>query len=93
MSKKPRLVYAEGQTCFWSRDGRIFSSLSDLKQGLTSMDAATYAHHVTKEKNDFADWVGHVLLDQKCAGAIRKAKTQKTALAAVTKSLGAYAIA
>lgn len=84
--KKPALVVAQGEECFWSHDGKILASHRDLKAALETMSPESYKHH-TDKRNDFANWVELVLLDKACAGDLRKAKTQKAAIAVMTKKL------
>lgn len=84
--KKSSLVCAEGEQCFWTNDGKILSTLNDLKRALKDMSKDAYGHH-TDGRNDFASWVEFVLLDTDCANELRKAKTQKEALAVVSKKL------
>ncbi len=84
------LVYADNDHSFWVQDGQILNSLKALRDAFTIMDKATFSHHVTKDKNDFADWVESVLCDAACAVDLRKAKTTKTAVTVVTKHLTRY---
>lgn len=90
--QKVGLVCAEGEQCFWSNDGLVLSSLADLQAALIAMSEDTYSHHVTKEKNDFADWVEFVLIDKQCASDLRKAKGKKAAMAVVAHTLSAYVV-
>ena len=84
------LVCAPDDKCFWTTDGQILQNLEELKFAFGTMDDSVFLHHVTKEKNDFADWVEHVLGDAVCAAALRKAKKAKTAETVVIKSLRNY---
>ena len=51
------LVCADGETCFWTNDGRILKDLTELRDALAGMAEEVYKHHVTKDKNDFAEHV------------------------------------
>ncbi len=86
------LVYADNKHSFWVTDGTILNSLVALAGALKDMKSSVYAHHVTGQKNDFADWVELVLSAPDCAKAMRKAKTAKTAHTAVTKCLKLYQV-
>lgn len=88
-SKKP-LVYARDIESFWVVDGQILNSLASLADVLSSMEKEVYLHHVTTEKNDFADWVDKVLGDEDCAAALRKSKTANAAKIVVVKYLKTY---
>lgn len=68
------LVWAQEGTCFWTNDGRILANLVELNKALGAMTNEVYIHHVTHDKNDFADWVESILCDAECAEGIRKAK-------------------
>lgn len=87
---KMPLVYAGNSESFWLSDGQILNSLVALKDALSSMNKTVYGHHVTAQKNDFADWVELVLGDASCAKSLRAAKTTAAAKTAVTKHLKHY---
>jgi hypothetical protein len=72
---------------FYTHDGSILSNLYDLKNALGKMNHATYGHHVTHEKNDFARWVREVLADDKLANDLLKAAGQKDASRLVTERI------
>lgn len=85
-----QLVYADNAQSFWLTDGRVLNSLLALKEALAEMEKAVFAHHVTADKNDFADWVDLVLADSDLASALRAAKTPKSAHTVVVKRLKVY---
>lgn len=84
------LVCAPGEHCFWTTDGQVLENLDQLQIAFGSMDDEVFLHHVTKEKNDFADWVEHVLDDAVCAGLLRRAKKASSARTAVVRCLRSY---
>lgn len=86
------MVCAIDGECFWSRDGQILRNLADLQLAFGSMDDEIFLHHVTKEKNDFADWVEHVLGDAHCAQALRTAKKKERAQKIVEMHLRNYIV-
>ncbi|MDC1205599.1 hypothetical protein N8083_02005 [Candidatus Pacebacteria bacterium] len=86
------LVCADTKSCFWTSDGKILRDLIELKDVLRQMEDSVYMHHVTKEKNDFADWVEHVLQDATCAEALRKSRKPTTARTVVVRHLRYYKI-
>lgn len=90
VSKGKSLVYASNQKSFWVVNGQILNSLLALSDSLTTMDKKTYAHHVSKDRHDFAEWVESVLLDARCAADLRTAKTATTAKATVASYLKSY---
>ncbi len=88
----PVLACAEGEACFWTTDGQILSDLQDLRDALEHMSEEVFSHHVTKEKNDFADWIESVLQDGECATKVRKSKKPNTAHKVVVSRLKVYGI-
>lgn len=61
---------------FFLNDGRILRTLKDLKDALETMDDSTFYHHVTADRNDFANWVRDVFNQPELADKIAKAETQ-----------------
>jgi hypothetical protein len=92
VSTKKTLVYANNKQSFWVNDGRILNSLLALETAMSEMEKAVFAHHVNKEKHDFADWVDSVLADAACAADLRKKKTLASAHTVVKKHLKSYQI-
>tara|TARA_B100000745_G_scaffold284709_1_gene219530 strand:+ start:2277 stop:2663 length:387 start_codon:yes stop_codon:yes gene_type:complete len=95
-SKKPQkmraLVCAEDASCFWTTDGAVLEDLQQLETAFGSMEDEVFLHHVTKEKNDFADWVEHVLDDAACAADLRRSKKPSSARTVVKRHLRLYTI-
>jgi hypothetical protein len=90
-TKKSLVVAADPQS-FWVSDGQILNSLLALHDALHSMDKEVFGHHVSKGKNDFADWVEAVLCDEACAKDLSKVKTPASAKVVVAKHLKLYSI-
>ena len=88
-AKRP-VVQAPDEKSFWTTDGQILNSIVALNEALEQMHEAVYKYHVNKERHDFADWVESVLEDEKCAAALRRAKTPKTARTVVVRHLKLY---
>jgi hypothetical protein len=87
---KASLTYAGNSESFWLSDGQILNNLVALRDALATMNKTIYGHHVTKSKNDFAEWVEQVLGDVACAKSLRAAKTPAAAKTAVVKHLKNY---
>lgn len=64
---------------FWLNSGKVIAGLSDLGAVLEKMEDSIWKFHVTKDKNDFANWIEDVFQEKKLGLAIRKAKTAKAA--------------
>lgn len=90
--KMRALVCAEGTACFWTTDGSVLEDLEQLETAFGSMEDEIFLHHVTKEKNDFADWVEHVLDDAACAADLRRSKKPSSARTVVKRHLRQYNI-
>ena len=77
--EKAPLVVAYGEQQFWTNDGRILKDMIELRDALSQMEKHVFDHHVTGEKNDFADWVEFVLQDTSGAALLRGKKTPRAA--------------
>ena len=86
------LVCAPGEQCFWTTDGQVLENLEQLYLAFGSMDDEVFLHHVTKEKNDFADWVEQVLEDSACAADLRRSKKPSTARTVIGRHLRLYKV-
>ena len=84
------LVCAEGEECFWTTNGDVLENLAELRLAFGSMADEVFLHHVTSEKNDFADWVESVLGDAECANALRRASKPRAAETVVVRYLKKY---
>ena len=89
IEKSPLSV--SGEMCFWVNKGPILSNIKDLHTALTTMTSEQFAHHVGKNKNDFAVWVEGVLFEKNCATKLKMVKTVKEAQKVVEVALKAYA--
>jgi hypothetical protein len=70
-------------------NGRVLKNIFELSNALTGMDDATFRHHVTKERNDFANWVEHVFHDKELAGQLRHTKTKDEMINRINKRIAA----
>lgn len=86
------LATAKDEQAFWMTDGQILKTLLDLQDALAEIDADVFAHHVTKDRNDFAEWVEHVICDAECAAALRKATRSKSAHTVVVRFVKKYGV-
>ena len=73
------MAETEPEKSFWLCDGRALKSLKELSQALENMDISVWEHHVTSEKNDFANWIEGVFGESQLGAAIRKVKSPRTA--------------
>jgi hypothetical protein len=90
ISTPKALVYAGNEQSFWVKNGEVLNNLAALYQAFANMDEEVFAYHVTKDKNDFSDWVEMVLCDDQCAKDLRKVKNPDKACVVVAKHLKKY---
>lgn len=62
---------------FWLKDIGPVKNLKELADSLRKISDDVFKHHASKERNDFSNWVSHVIKDDKLAGAIKKIKNKK----------------
>jgi hypothetical protein len=62
---------------FWLRDGRSLKDLKELSEALINMPKDVFDHHVTKDRNDFANWVKGVLKAERLSEEIKIAKNPR----------------
>jgi len=72
-------IDAEPEKSFWLSDGRNLKNLKELASAFEAMDETVWNHHVTSEKNDFANWVEEVFNQHQLSVLIRKAKSPRSA--------------
>ncbi len=89
---KRALICADGEKCFWTTDGKIIANLIELRDVLAHMSETVFQHHVTKQKNDFADWIEAVLEDAEFAKIFKTAQKPHTARLLVVRKLREYGI-
>lgn len=58
-------------------NGVVLKSLHDLIDALEIIDDETFGHHVNKGKNDFSEWINHVMKDKSFAEKIKNAKAKE----------------
>lgn len=91
-AKKAPLKTAEPEQAFWLANGEILHTLVDLAEVLRVIDETVYAYHVDDSRNDFADWVEHVLADIECARDLRQCQTHSKACGVVEERLKIYIV-
>ena len=91
-TKKTKKVFvtAPEERCFWINNGSVLRNLKDLHKAFKSMSKEQFVYHARGKNNDFALWVEYVLLDKKCASALKKAKTQKKSSQVVGDAVKKY---
>lgn len=77
------------QQCFWVNNGHVLKNLDELASELQTMSDETFKHHVSKERNDFTNWVNDVINDKKLAKELLSSKNKEYALKKVRSRVNA----
>jgi|GEM_PF-4017878 len=67
---KPGFV-VESSKYFYLHDGRTLKSIHEFVEALKTMDDYTFSHHVTVDRNDFANWISGVFGEIALASQVR----------------------
>jgi hypothetical protein len=67
--------------------GTDLGSLKNLAEAMDIISNDSFSHHVTKEKNDFAQWVNDVIGDKELAKGMYKVKSKKRMLKTLNKRI------
>lgn len=60
------------EKAFYINDGRRIRNLCELVEALDNMKEVTFKFHVNKKKNDFSEWIRHVIEDEKLADDVAR---------------------
>jgi len=88
MKKLSTLIRKEN--CFFTKDGQVLKNIQDLLDYLINADEEDYANHVNETKNDFASWVGEVLLFPDLQSSLKLTKSIVEARDTLMEFLQAY---
>jgi hypothetical protein len=55
---------------FFCSDGKVFSNLEDLKEGIKEMSDEVFLHHTGEGRNDFSNWISGCLGDVRLADSL-----------------------
>jgi hypothetical protein len=72
---------------FKLKSGATIKNLYELANELSSMDEEVFRHHVNEEKNDFHNWVLHIVRDEHLASVFSEIRDRRLMLAAVEKRI------
>lgn len=86
-TKTRALVCSADDTCFWTTDGQVLAHLADLEMAFGSMNESVFLYHANTVKNDFSEWVEHILEDAALAASLRRCRKPQTAQKVVRKHL------
>ena len=78
-----RLRNVADHHAFYARDGKVLRNMYELEKGLRHMDHKHFKHHANDDKNDFHNWVMHVVQDARLAQQLSELLGQKEMAKAV----------
>lgn len=68
-------------------DGKVFTDMKELAEGLAAMTDQTFQAHFNAQKNDFSNWVRDEIKDEKLADELLTARSRMEAIGIVTSRL------
>ena len=68
-------------------NGKTIKNLYELASELASMDEEVFRHHVNDERNDFHNWILHIVRDEHLAQVFSEIRDRRLMLAAVEKRI------
>jgi hypothetical protein len=69
------------------KSGTVVRNLYELANELALIDEETFTCHVNRQKNDFYDWIYHIVRDDHLARVFAQIKDRRMMLAAVEKRI------
>ncbi|MFN3692601.1 MAG: hypothetical protein ACK4SL_00705 [Candidatus Paceibacteria bacterium] len=78
-SKAAPVVVVPAELAFWTINGVVYHSLSELADGFATMEGRVYRYHADKDHQDFAVWVSSVFMNKQLSTLLKKAATPKAA--------------
>lgn len=70
-----------------TKNGKSIKNLYQLASELAAMDEAIFRYHVTEQKNDFVNWINHIVRDEHLARVLSGIKDRRMMFAAVEKRI------
>jgi hypothetical protein len=87
-TSNPKLLHTvEPQHCFILLGGKSLHSLPQLVFEFDEMPEHVFMHHVNQERNDFANWIRHVIGEIELADKLLGVNTKKDAQLMLLKHL------
>ncbi len=68
-------------------EGKSITNLYELAEAISSMSTASFKHHVSASKNDFAKWIRDVFQDSVLASKLSFKKTRKSMETAIKERI------
>ncbi|MBU0758370.1 MAG: hypothetical protein KKF44_09955, partial [Nanoarchaeota archaeon] len=70
----PEDVFIDVRNAFHTNDGKKLHSIARLSEELGTMDDHVFSHHVTENRNDFAEWVKDVFRESELSEKLRECR-------------------
>jgi len=77
----------EREKSFYLHGGKEIYNVPELLGQVYTMNDETFNHHVTPDKNDFANWICHVFENKSLAKKIEKALTREKIILVLEEAL------
>lgn len=85
------LSTASPMECFWVYNGPIVCNILELHKALIEdISDEQFFHHVTTEKNDFANWIYVTLRDKSCGLKAKEAHSRHQLAKILKATIDAY---
>ena len=72
---------------FWCHDSKVIKNLGELEEAFGNMSDETFRHHSGEDRNDFSNWVGDVVGDEKLARDLSEARSRIQAGKAISQRI------
>ena len=72
---------------FHLKSGKRIKGLIELADALKTMNDSTFAHHVNRKKNDFANWVRDVIKNEKLAYKMVRIENKEKLINIINKEI------
>ncbi|MFH1053191.1 MAG: hypothetical protein V1740_02125 [Candidatus Woesearchaeota archaeon] len=73
------------EKCFWINNGPVIRNIYELIIALKSVKKETFSYHVSRDKNDFSEWVKEVLKDNELAKDLLKTTDRNKSIKKIKK--------
>ncbi len=73
------------EKAFYVNDGRKVKNVFELAEAVSTMKEKTFKFHVNKNKNDFSEWIRHVVGEEKLADEVARLVMKDKILIALQK--------
>jgi hypothetical protein len=84
-ARKEKVIHP--QHYFHLRNGKSLKTLDELYHAISQMSDDEFKHHVNPSKNDFANWIAHILERQELASQLFRIKSKEGTLGLIKDEL------